>query len=489
MIAWMLYMVLVSALVAGAATAIDRVARFAGRPTRWIWALAMLASIALAVVAPLRTSASHAPTVFVAPVSSTTYSVSAADSLPARVWLADARRLLDVPFVSGAASLTRLPASVNRFALVTWLLATVVLGLLLVLVHAGFVRTARRWPVAEIQGRRVRLSPSTGPVVVGLACPEIIVPRWFLDRAPAEQRVVLDHEAEHIEAGDALMLAGACGAVAVMPWNVALWYMLSRVRLAVELDCDARVLRRGVPASTYGTLLIDLAEQALPLRLTVAALADDPSHLRQRIIAMKREIPRFALLRAGAAATIALVGLLAACEAKLPTESDIKQMDVASAERAARKLSLVGASDSMIYTIDGLTVSEHTAKGVSPESIKAIAFEKIDAGTSILAIETKEPNPDKYGGPARRYDSSEVYAKGFVDSTRGPNGRTLIAGAKQGGVAPILIVDGVRTDSATFAKIRRDDIKDVEIIKGNGAVALYGPDADHGAIVVRTKRK
>src|SRR5262249_15687809 len=108
----------------------------------------------------------------------------------------------------------------------------------LLLVHARFVQAARRWPLEEIAGRQVRLSPATGPVVVGLARPEIIVPRWFVDRALAEQRVVLDHEAEHIEAGDALVLAGACAAVAMMPWNVALWYMLSRVRLAVELDCD-----------------------------------------------------------------------------------------------------------------------------------------------------------------------------------------------------------------------------------------------------------
>src|SRR5262249_56789106 len=106
-----------------------------------------------------------------------------------------------------------------------------------------------------------------GPVVTGLVRPEIVVPRWMLQRAPSEQRVVLAHEAEHVRAGDALLLATASAAVILMPWNPALWYMLSRVRLAVELDCDARVLRGGVAAMAYGTLLIDLAEQALPLTL------------------------------------------------------------------------------------------------------------------------------------------------------------------------------------------------------------------------------
>jgi len=489
MIAWMLYSALVGALVCGAAAAIDRLARFAGRATRWIWVFAMLASIALAAVAPLRTRASQTPLVFVSPVGSdaNAFSVAAVDSSAAdHVWRDGSRGLFDLPLVRSAALFTRLPASATRIAFGAWLLVSAALGIVLLLVHARFVRAARRWPVADIHGRRVRLSPSTGPVVVGLARPEIIVPRWFLDRAPAEQRVVLDHEVEHISAGDALMLAGACAAVAAVPWNPALWYMLSRVRLAVELDCDARVLRRGVSALTYGTILIDLAEQALPLRLTVAALANDPSHLRQRIIAMKPQTQRFALLRTGSAAAIALLGVLAACEAKMPTESDIQHMDVASAEHAARKLSLVGAADSLIYTIDGLTVSEHTARDVSPELIKAIAFEKLGGGTSILAIETKDPDPGKYGGPPRRYDSTEVYAKKgmrlFLD------GKPFL-GEQRAERPLVFIVDGARVDSATFARIQPESIKALEILKGKAVADLYGPDAEPGTIVVRTKGK
>jgi TonB-dependent SusC/RagA subfamily outer membrane receptor len=271
-----------------------------------------------------------------------------------------------------------------------------------------------------------------------------------------------------------------------MPWNAALWYMLRRIRLAVELDCDARVLRRGVSVSTYGTLLIDLAEQAIPLRLTAAALADDTSHLHQRIIAMKPQVSRFVWLRGGAAASLGLVGLLAACEAKIPTESDIKQMDGAVAEKAARELSIVGVKDSVVYTIDGKTVSAETGKSLSAEKIDAINIEKrTDGGISTIAIHTK----DALGTPKadlvrRRGDSIELSGKALVVRD---NGRAALP--EKSGATPMFIIDGVRTDATAFGKIIRDDIEAVEVIKGKAAAATYGPDAEHGVIIVTTKKK
>jgi beta-lactamase regulating signal transducer with metallopeptidase domain len=483
MIAWMMYAALVGGLLAGAAAAVDRLARLAGRPTRWIWVGAMLASIALAALEPHRTVGTHAVTISVPGLTPVSQTMVVANPwwVSLRLWFADVRGLLDAPLATVAAALARLPVSAIGLTIGAWVLVSATLAAVLLLVHMRFARAARQWPVAELHGTRVRLSSSTGPVVIGLIRPEIIVPRWLLDRSPAEQRVVLDHESEHISARDAFVLAGACVVVALMPWNAALWYILRRLRLAVELDCDARVLRRGVSVSTYGTLLIDLAEQALPLRLTAAALADDTSHLHQRIVAMKPQVPRFVWLRAGAAVALAFVGLLAACEAKMPTESDIQRMDVASAERAARQLSLIGAKDSVIYTIDGLRVSEQTAKGVSPGLIQAINFEKLGAGASIMAIATKDPNPERYGGPRRLCNSSDCTS---------PTGVSLLTvRGKQSGPAPLLIIDGVRTDQMTFAKLKGENIESVEVIKGRAATEYYGPDAQYGVIVVKTKGK
>jgi beta-lactamase regulating signal transducer with metallopeptidase domain len=481
MIAWMMYAAIVGILVAVAARAVDQLARFARQPTRWVWIGAIITAIAVVAIAPYRATRSQSPLAQSDSVATVVVPAVASSGWWSTIDVAmrEVRGSIDVSLANGIAGIEHhLPVSAGAFMLGAWLLATAVLALIAVRVHTGFSRARKRWPIADLHGTRVRVSPNVGPVVIGLARPEIVVPRWMFDRAPAEQRVVLAHEAEHVRAGDALVLAGAMAAVVLMPWNLALWYMLSRVRLAVELDCDARVLRAGVAANEYGTLLIDLAEQALPLKLTAVALADDVSHLHHRIVAMKPQAPRFAFVRAGAAAAVAFAGLLVACEAKVPTESDIKQMDATSAEQRARQLSLVGARDSVKYVVDGVASSERAAKELSPERIDAITVAKPGGGVSTITIRTKAPAGDAILETKRRLDSTEVNGRGLI-----LRGQATLA------TTPLYIVDGVRTDQATFAKLERDRIAAVEVLKGKAAMTTYGPDAEHGVIVVTTTKK
>ena len=68
---------------------------------------------------------------------------------------------------------------------------------------------------------------------------------------------------------------------------------------------------------------MDVAERALPLHFAATALADDSSHLQQRILAMQPRQLTHRFLRGGTAAIIAVAALLAACEAKMPTSRDI----------------------------------------------------------------------------------------------------------------------------------------------------------------------
>ena len=44
------------------------------------------------------------------------------------------------------------------------------------------------------------------------------------------------------------IMGGLFGAFAVVvaPWNLLMWYQLARLRRAVELDCDGRLLRCGI---------------------------------------------------------------------------------------------------------------------------------------------------------------------------------------------------------------------------------------------------
>ena len=73
--------------------------------------------------------------------------------------------------------------------------------------------------------------------------------------------------------------------------------MLSRLRLAIELDCDARVLRRGAAPRAYGSLLIEVAQNASPLTLSALGFADESSQLYQRILALRGPAASFARTR------------------------------------------------------------------------------------------------------------------------------------------------------------------------------------------------
>src|SRR4051812_25005479 len=74
-----------------------------------------------------------------------------------------------------------------------------------------------------------------------------------------------------------------------MPWNVPLWWQLGRLRFAVEIDCDARVLRRGYDVSRYGETLVVVGERQSATIGMVAAMAKPRSLLERRIRNMLRK--------------------------------------------------------------------------------------------------------------------------------------------------------------------------------------------------------
>ncbi|MGH7615871.1 MAG: M56 family metallopeptidase [Gemmatimonadaceae bacterium] len=479
MIAWILYAVLVSLLVAAAAMALDGLARVARRPTRWVWAAALLVAVSLAMLAPMRTS--RPVTILVSPTTTATETrpVAASWTTDLESMIAVAKHVFDRPLSTSAATAVRyLPASAAIFVLGGWIVGSMVLALLFAVVQLRFGRARGRWPLTDLHGERVRVAPQTGPVVIGLVRPEIVVPLWMLERTAAEQRVVIAHEREHVRARDTVLLAAGWAAVILMPWNAALWFMLSRLRLAVELDCDARVLRAGVAPRAYGDLLIDLAERAIPLRLATTALADDSSHLHQRILAMKPQTNRLALIRAGAVATVGLGLLAAACSTALPTDADVRQMDGARAEKAARDFRIIGAKDSVVYLVDGKVSTGADAKAISSDRINDIHVEGGEhGGPARLVVTTKVPDH-----ALAHIESDGRGGRGGGDSV--VLGRTLTKAAEG---SPILLLNGVRTELSVLQTLDRTRIESVEVLKGEAALKLYGPDAAHGVITIKTK--
>jgi uncharacterized protein YukE len=167
---------------------------------------------------------------------------------------------------------------------------------------------------AVVDGVRVRLSLALGPAVVGLVRPEVVIPRWVLGAPDEERKLILEHEQEHIAAKDTWLLALGMFALALMPWNPALWWQHRRLRLAVETDCDARVVANGASRRTYGQVLLRAACGARVAPWLSPAWGETPTHLERRILAITARRPRYGTWLSIPVLVTALVVGLVACD-------------------------------------------------------------------------------------------------------------------------------------------------------------------------------
>jgi len=174
------------------------------------------------------------------------------------------------------------PPSFDRYFAAGWIGLSGVLLTLYALVLVRFRRMQRGWTVVELCGVPVRLAPGGGPLVVGLSRSEIVVPRWLLGYGAGDQQLVSRMKANMCGPAIRSCLPSRAPSRRWCPGNPAVWWMLGRVRLGVELDCDVRVLRQGVATRTYGELLVDLAGRSSGLPFAVPALAASATHLRPK---------------------------------------------------------------------------------------------------------------------------------------------------------------------------------------------------------------
>ncbi|MDQ6689315.1 MAG: M56 family metallopeptidase [Gemmatimonadota bacterium] len=153
--------------------------------------------------------------------------------------------------------------------------------------------------LAVVDGVPVVVTDFMGPATVGFWHSRVLVPRWVLALPGVQRQYVLRHEEEHRKAHDGRLLLIASLPLILMPWNLALWWQLRRLCLAVEMDCDNRVVSRLGDATAYGELLLKVAQASsrgprlqpaflggvgtLERRLT-ALLAPTPLRLVQRFM-------------------------------------------------------------------------------------------------------------------------------------------------------------------------------------------------------------
>ncbi|HEV7593444.1 MAG TPA: M56 family metallopeptidase [Gemmatimonadaceae bacterium] len=113
---------------------------------------------------------------------------------------------------------------------------------------------------AVIDGVPVVVTDALGPATVGFWRSRVLLPRWVLALPGEERQYVVRHEEEHRRSHDGRLLFLMSLPLILMPWNLAMWWQIRRLCLAVEMDCDNRVVNRLGDATAYGELLLKIAQ-------------------------------------------------------------------------------------------------------------------------------------------------------------------------------------------------------------------------------------
>ncbi|MEO8564291.1 MAG: M56 family metallopeptidase [bacterium] len=314
-VSWMLSALMFSAFIGLAAASADSVARALGRPARRIWSTALAVATLWPLVASLAALAVPRIHEFAA-------------SLPAVHVLSDGAALLD-------RSRPETLQVVGRILLAAWALASgfLTFRLLRAIISLHRIRAGAEHRVLD--GERVLISDRHGPATIGFRRHAVIVPRSLLELEEPLRRLVLRHEREHCAARDPALMLGAAMAVVMFPWNAAVWFLVRRLHLALEIDCDARVLAGGVDPNRYGRLLLWIAQRRAGV-LFAPMFAAPPSHLERRIIAMRPRLTRPRAVHLAASGALLVLGIAGACSAGVP--------DATSTQRTAQQLVTPGLS-------------------------------------------------------------------------------------------------------------------------------------------------
>ncbi len=439
--ALIVYGITVSVLLASACYFLDRGLRSLKRPTRWVWVTGSLVA-AGAPFASVLLARGPQP-------------LPAQTSLPSEF-------LYEV--VGGMAleptGLGNLASSIDQWLLPIWLLASGSIFLIGVGTWARLNRAARGWDSETHGSEEVLVSDGLGPAVFGLLRPRIVLPRWTLELTQEKRELILLHEIEHKAARDPATLVWGFLLATLAPWNPALWWMARRLHLAVEGDCDARVLARGVSPKRYGKLLLEVASSSRPLSAFSPALAEGGDTNLERRLLMIRETVRRKSIPAALATMVFSAGFVSlACETPTPppaVEPDLR-IETAPASAAAHTLSGVEAGYHLVRaTEDGVEY----VRSVDPGELDLVNEDPDNV--SLTFLEKEAP----------------------VESSR----RVVVNEDDSAGLRPLIVVDGVIVSDPSFRESLTPEMIDrIEVIKGPAAAQLYGERAAGGVIKIFTK--
>ncbi|MDB4878430.1 MAG: peptidase BlaR1 [Gemmatimonadetes bacterium] len=416
--AWMIYTTAVTLLLFAGAYAADYVVRSLGVPARFVWAAAMIAALALSgralargtetkrvALTPIEQSprftttigtvdgpAAIGPNAAITPPNGLQSLLIEARAVAAR--LRQAARILDFASLDVArldrwnAALVALWLGASGLSL-AWLFASL----------AGLHRMKRELAPETVDDHHVLVSSDVGPALLGVIRSHIVLPRWVLSLPQSERRIILAHEHQHAAAFDPAMVYAAALALALQPWNLALWAVFARFRLALEADCDRRVLGITGDVRRYGTLLVEVCARTTPSAAPHLAFVERASNLERRIRHMTHR-PRLRSV-AGASAVLAATVLSTAA------------WTVSAPVRRAPAVSRAGRAPlserPRVWQLQPVVT-------VAPRTSERVAT----VGDSTPIVEpSSRPTPMLAAGPGRCMHDGRLAGPGFEEAVQG----------------------------------------------------------------------
>ena len=304
-LAWALDLLVVSGLLGIAALLLERILRSHHGATRFPWLVAMLASFFL----PLLTSWIGA------------HSAARQAQAPAAV---SRNGSVDIPYrgtfwidLRATSTITGDHQRLDRPILWLWVASTGLTSVFAMVSIWQFRRQRRGWRQGTMSGAAVLIAPDMGPAVLGVFRPEIVVPEWLVSAPLDTQHHVISHERAHLHARDSGLLALSMLPILLAPWNPLLWWHARRLRMAIEVDCDRRVLIQGVDMKRYAEVLMQFGLRRGGLPGAMASMSESASTLERRITLMAQPIVARWTVSSIASAVLA-IGTVSAATSVVP---------------------------------------------------------------------------------------------------------------------------------------------------------------------------
>lgn len=502
MVEWIVYCLSISALLAIAALAAERALGHYRKPVRWAWAGAIAGSLLLPLAAWL--------------VPQVLRDVSG--GLPTHAVSLEALAALGIGTGAGEAGASGWIPSLRTVLLGLWAASALAVGGWISHSYWRLRREMRGWTPGRVLGSAVLLSPDRGPAVVGVGRGVIVFPRWISELRDELLRLVFLHEREHQRAGDHRLFAAGLLGVVAMPWNPVVWWQLRRLRLAIEYDCDRRVLGHGVPAREYGEALLAVGRRIGRLPLAAAAFAERRSAVERRLRRLTEPLRALRGPRAALAGLVALGAIALACESPapvepnaspiadaLPTESEApvpaRQLEDSSQrpsfipydkppslENRSEIVELLREAYPTDLRADGVTGRVELWLYIDREGRVEKSVVKTSSGVPAFDEAAFEVAAGMRFEPAlNRDEPTDVWVSQWITFEASARGNE--AASQEADAEPLLVVDGVvQADrEAALSDLRPSRIESIEIVKGEAALQLYGEQGRDGVILVTTK--